>query len=300
MTRRSPWGDGASQDLRRILLTPRRLELCGSTGHDSPTRWLYNPGRVAGRLALATSLALRLRGSANRDLPFDLHDIATRFGFSYRSVALMKSSGRERWTAAYLTANGEALVMKIGHANSSDSIREEHLTQRQFAGRFGQFSVPNVHQFIEHESWSAFTMGRIHPVQGHPKFNISEAARIAIDLALLKGSGVTHGDFAPWNVIHSSVPWLVDWEHAGPFEPGVDLAHYVLASALIARFIPVKDIPLYLGSRSDTLTEYIEATNSDRTRVLVNVAKLAERFRRDYPGNRELRRCLERLSVTNA
>jgi hypothetical protein len=234
-------------------------------------------------LALAATTALSLRVSVDHDLPFTPDDLAERLGLEYRRVAVMKSPDRDQWTTAFLTPTGDELIVKIGSGSSAASIESEYQTQRRFVGYQGRFSVPVPHRLVKDADWSAFVMERVHPVLRPPDFDIEQALTLAVELSRFDEIGITHGDLAPWNIIDSYSTWLIDWERAKPFVPGADLAHYIFASAIIGRIIPVRDIPRYLQADSPTMREYALGSGADIAAVRAGILAEGESFLSRHP-----------------
>ncbi|MBM9469124.1 phosphotransferase [Nakamurella leprariae] len=263
--------------LRSVPLTPGRLELAAS-GSGAIATWLYRPSKLRGQVALAISTALRLRGKRASGFPFELDEVIAALGVRPRGCAVMRSPDRQQWVIAIDTDDTQGVIAKIGMQDQRARIREEYRTLRRLADHSGLFSVPIVNRLSEGRTWSAFDMERVADVHGSVHFDLDEALAVSVELARVDDSGITHGDLAPWNLLHGERTWLIDWERARALQPGLDLAHYVLASADIGGMLSSQDARDHLRFSSPLVREYCRRTGFALPLVATNLREMLTYF----------------------
>ena len=260
---------------RALLLVPRRLELVASGRAAKATRTVYRPGKRLGMLAreLAIVLPVGRRDPGGPSWPTVLEAL----GIVADGYAAIKSTGRSQWVAA-VEQNGRVIaVVKVATGSQINVLREEMKASARGAdAAAGNFRVPRV--LGSTVGGSYFAVAAEPAPQSTLRFDLEQALGLAIALANAPSGPVLHGDLVPWNILGSSDVWLIDWEMAVAFRPGVDFAHYVLASAHIGALIGVDIADRILNDEQSHLTRYAAATGVSIAVVRNSIAEYRREF----------------------
>lgn len=228
-------------DVRRVPLTPRRLELM-CAARSSAAAQLYQPFHPIRRALTPVAFAAARAGfTPCADVPFDVPALCRHLRVASDGFVLMRSSGAGRWIVGACFDDTLSAVLKVGQGDDY-LLRNEiaTLTALQDCSPAG-IRVPRVRW---QGRWGDRLVLALDPVpQARTYLSLDDAVELCN--AMVMGTGdvppVVHGDFAPWNV-HGHRPQAVvlDWEQAR-FEraPLFDLSHFVIiGGALLHRLTP--------------------------------------------------------------
>ncbi|HEY6795143.1 MAG TPA: hypothetical protein VI248_10730 [Kineosporiaceae bacterium] len=240
-------GDG----WRRVPLTPGRLSV-RSRGPFEVSR-LYRPHTARARLATAVERRLPLlpRPPIGAPVP-GLGDLWTLLGMEPSAVGAMRSSAPGRWILAASSPSGDC-VIKVGRGDDAGLRNEARLLSVPLAEGLTWrrpvtlFTGPWRDRFVV-----ATVAEDVRPGEEVP-FDTAFELLLGLRHATRDGGPVTHGDFAPWNLVPTAAgPLLLDWEEARVGdEPLWDLTHYLVVSgALLGRYTPATVLDLLTGSGS--------------------------------------------------
>lgn len=230
-----------STRLLRTPLSPSRLNI-----HATPNKagavalGLYRPLRTRAKLAMGISRLTLGKGMgrpAVEELAW-IFPLLEGLGVSGPGISCMRSPGTPgRWVVGVSDSKRLRWVVKIGDSTDAGLAREaEMLTAMQASTAIG---VPRM-------IWSGQRNDRLvvatEAVTGSVSSRLSDDTVLTAALSLITlDNPVTHGDFAPWNIIHTGQSLvLIDWESASFLRaPLHDLSHFVVRSgALLHRYTP--------------------------------------------------------------
>lgn len=183
----------------------------------------------SGVRALAGLGALRLLPAAGDAPDVPLAELVMPHVPNGGHVALRPVARRGRWSAMTMTAAGEphALVKVAVSDEAVAALAAEARMQAQLAARVQPpLRVPEV--LVAEPHLLVF-----RAVVAQPRLRSWRLPeQVATGLGAMTRAGLTHGDFAPWNLLRTSDGWFViDWESARlTCEPWVDLWHFVVQS----------------------------------------------------------------------
>jgi aminoglycoside phosphotransferase (APT) family kinase protein len=156
-----------------------------------------------------------------------------------------------RWLLAFVGADGDGVVVKLGPPED-DGLAREVDTVVTLGGKVGETVRAPVLRW--HGKWNdwvglacgAFTRSCVH-------VGLEDGLVAAEALATTRCGFVVHGDLAPWNMVPTAKGLaLIDWE-ASRFDedPLADLAHFVVSSGvLLGAWEPEKCVSLLVGEGS--------------------------------------------------
>jgi hypothetical protein len=215
--------------LLRPIAVPRRLELRRSPSRDGlAAMGIYRPMRWRSRLAVPLwrfgrpeSLEAVVRGEERAAILSAIPDDAA-------GLCLARSSTPDRWIIGVARNGRLDEVVKVGRAT-------DHGLHNELAV-YASHQIPiggHMPTLLRTGSRAGYQWMGTKAVEGPPCLSTEVALRMAVTLARAE---VTHGDFAPWNLLGPS-PLLIDWEwSANRLRPMHDLAHFVVQSwALLGR-----------------------------------------------------------------
>jgi hypothetical protein len=189
-------------------------------------------------LASTGALALRRQISPEPWVFDRLGDLIPTGG----TFAVARSNHPDRAYALVLDASGRSIFLVKMAASQAAAAK---LTREATAiSRFGPLlvpplSVPVLHSFDAHRLVFHAIPWRIELAPWRLEPAVAEAlGRLHAVQRADDGSGIGHGDVAPWNLIRLADSWcLIDWETAGPGSaPFFDLFHFLVQShALLGR-----------------------------------------------------------------
>jgi len=232
---------------RRVPLTAKRLSLC-TQGAANPALTIYEPHLPRARAA--RFVGKRTRAVAGRRCPppaANLSDLWTLLHAAPEGVAAMRSSSAGRLIFGVTESARLSMVVKLGDLTDRQ-LRHEAimLTTPLMSGL--PFTRPAV---VWSGAWGDHYVLATRGVarSSNAPFALTELLPIAHALA---GAGpdatpLTHGDFAPWNLVRTTDGTvLLDWESARlGDEPLFDLTHFVVQTgALLGRYGPDRAMKL--------------------------------------------------------
>lgn len=227
--------------LRPVAFQPRRLEMIASKGARTATAVLYRPHSSMGRIRKL----LRVRQPSGRQVATVEHvaRLLAQFDLRFDALAAIRSVGRDQAVLALVVDGAVRSFVKLTWGSGSLSQEAAMLAALQQEPLAG-VQTPQLLQVMDGNDVHAIEMTAVagSTRNNHdPRLVVATAATLAHALG---GRGVTHGDFAPWNLVSGSAAGLVDWEHSSfDCERGRDLAHYLVTSgtsddaALTARYV---------------------------------------------------------------
>jgi len=211
------------------LVPAGRLEIRRSPNRGGRTALsAYRPMRLRGRVLSLASRVSVPRVSLVDATQEELLLIRAAVPSDADGFCLMRSSAPDRWIVAVSRADALSEVVKVGSPTDRGLVIEAAMLRD--LGHPSGFDVPQlVSQSVAHGRSVVSTRA----VVGAPRRELHVATRVAVGLANL---GLTHGDFAPWNLL-GQAPTLIDWESAEwTLRPMYDLCHFVVQSeALLGR-----------------------------------------------------------------
>jgi len=238
-------------------------------------RLLYRPGKRAGRWALTLGLILPGRPVAT-SLPFDPVQLLRELGYATDRFAIMRSTGRDQWVMSPRGPDADRVLVKVAAGNQVDSLRREVRVMSALANGGADLRIPQI--LSENHRTNLFAAAIERVPTARMTFDLESALAIAVALAQIAPSGITHGDLAPWNILDGQPPSLIDWELAKEFEPGVDFAHYVLSSAYVASFLSAQQAHWVLSERGGYLHRYARLASQDLDETRRSVEQYVSRF----------------------
>ena len=249
--------------LRRLLLTPRRIEIWTTPGRRgaAAARVLYRARRPRARIATARGHGraavpgvARVAGDTRRD-----HRVRHRGEHRHSP-----GRGRARCTRAKPSAgssrsptpDGDGIVVKLGLVDDDGLAREAaRMTELASANAAtpSTILIPTVRWHGRHKGWFAIVTDIAVRRSAAAEPDLEDARAAACALARTPRGFVVHGDLAPWNIVPTeSGLVLVDWEDSRFEEdPLYDLAHYVTrAGALLRAWRPESAVQQLTGEQS--------------------------------------------------
>jgi hypothetical protein len=260
-----PFGDA------RFLLPrgPRRVAVAGLG--------IYHPMTTRGRLAweaarLAARLgALRLipRGKAP---PQEVTGFLSDHVPSGGSFALQRATHEGRWVALVIDRRGEALkLVKVATSESGETALQK---EAENIARFSQYLIPPLRApRLISRTPNTLVFEPVHWVPRSRPWELPTGVAHALGSFTaanreVNGS-ISHGDFAPWNLLKTRSGWVViDWEEAGEGPaPMTDLFHYVVQAHGHLGRPTQREIEDALDNRDSlgrVMTEVAQAARVDR------------------------------------
>lgn len=273
----------SAQLLHLVPFVPSRLQLLATRKAHTSISSLYRPGKRRGHIALALGTHLpRIRTSAFDY--FALQETAEACEVKLVEFAVMRSPARLQWLIANEVAGHTTDIVKVACGSQAHTLVREVETLRSLDTEGLGFSVPKVLSESATADMFSASIEYVDAPRDMMRFDVSEALRLSIDLAHVGEHGITHGDFAPWNLVGGDRRWLLDWEEARPFEPGVDLAHYLLASSRIAAFLTRETADSLLATGSEYVAAYVRGAGVDQNRTEENIASYLNTFSASNPN----------------
>jgi hypothetical protein len=243
----------AERTWRRVPLTSRRLGMC-MTGDAREGLAFYQPQSTRARAAAAvTGSGLPLPKGRRVPSPIDhLDDLWRLLGIRPSGVSAMLSSTPGRVVLSVCTRGRMDLVVKVG-GHADDRLRHEAamLAAPELAG----LAVGRP-ELVWQGEWrdSLVVATRALRRSSSAPWSVSDVVPITQALAAgVDGAPLTHGDFAPWNLIRTAEgPFLLDWESSRwADEPLHDLTHFVVqGGALLGRYSPDHAVALLCAAGS--------------------------------------------------
>lgn len=192
--------------------------------------WRDTAGTVV-RRELGLTLLRRPRLRTGSDLSFDLDGLLRAAGFFRWDGLAVRCNVRDkpRFVIAVVRHGCVAAVLKVGRRNDP-KLANEAAWLAALDGGARPVRVPRLLEFAEMGHWQAIVM---EPAPARPRIrrlNLREMLDVSVQLRwLCDGAGVTHGDPSVNNIL-GKMPsyWVVDWESAGEYRAGIDLAKFVL------------------------------------------------------------------------
>ena len=236
-TKRLPHNDPRSGvELNRLVPAnaggvPRSIALTPNADGRMASK-IYRPSGTLAMLTwpiLRTTASLRRPFCASGDLG-ELLDAVLTIHPGSQGVAIMESSTAGRRIVGLATSRRLTHIVKIA---SPEDLALQHEAEMYNVARvrIPSLLTPSVYRKDETRQY-LFS----EALEGRPEWSIATAVSLALTLA---EKGLTHGDFAPWNILRlrSGGSGLVDWENGRPhLDPYFDLAHFLYApAALLAR-----------------------------------------------------------------
>lgn len=213
------------------------------------------PGSSFGRLAKAVVLCGQRFGGARlspdaleRDWPS--HPALWRgSGF-----ARFQSSAPGRWIYGHAKLSKLEHVAKIGAPDDAGIRRAIAFEEYEFHPR--TFSVPPVIEACRASGLIVFKA-----VSGGPEMSFQAVLPVLAELAM---AGITHGDFAPWNVLKGTKPVVLDWEEwSTGYLPLVDLFSFLYKPAVLLGTMDARAFLRSLGASSGPVESFGRATGLD-------------------------------------
>jgi hypothetical protein len=217
------------------VLAPRRLDLRLRPGPSADAALgLYRPLRPRAAWAARANRHLVRAGLVRgAPAPFDsLDDLARTLHVNPDAISSFVSSAPGRRIVGFAAGGKLVAVAKVGRPDDAGLRREAEALARLQTVR-APFTVARLRW---HGLWQERYVLALDAVEApRPESaDLEQALEIAAALArpLADGRSVTHGDFAPWNIIATADgPVVIDWERSRtPHEPLFDLAHFVVQS----------------------------------------------------------------------
>jgi hypothetical protein len=235
---------------------------------------IYHPVTNRGLVAWKAARGIAAMGgfrllSSSRDLPRPVAEFLRDFATEDDHVAVARANHPDRFVALVLDRKGnQKLFAKItGEPGGRNALASERETIVEL-GRWlpSPLVAPKIiahsHDFLV-----------LQPIRWIPRSNAwLLAPEVAHALGAFysgqKNNGsstvISHGDFAPWNLLRTDDGWaVIDWESARPdLPPFYDLWHYVVQSHGLLRRPTINDIHdglLGRGSVGIAATEYARA-----------------------------------------
>jgi hypothetical protein len=172
----------------------------------------------------------------------------------------MASSTPGRLIVGFAAEGTLRVVAKVG-TRDDHGLKREATFLASLNGRGPRdFAVPTLR-------WAGDWHDRyVVAVDGHAAVapvTITDAVQVAVALssAVVGGMTMTHGDFAPWNLVRTASGLLLrDWEDARtPCEAMVDLTHFVLQSGSLLGTLNPDEAIRTLTSPGNAGCQYLEA-----------------------------------------
>jgi hypothetical protein len=221
---------GASPGRWLIPRAPRKASMSGLR--------VYYPVTAKAQLGWGVTLAGAAMGAfrllPGQDLPKDIDRVLSHVP-SGGAVALARSNHPGRYVALILGERGEPLTAAKIAADVAG--REALERERHALAALGHFlpspvSPPTVVHYEEGFLLMRAVRWRLRPAPWRLPQDVATAMG-TLHRAGFRGSaegpGISHGDFAPWNLMRTDGGWvLLDWEEAGAGPPFFDLFHYLV------------------------------------------------------------------------
>lgn len=211
----------------RLVPAPRRLELRATPGAQRAAGNLYRPERPLGRLSrILMRRIVWWRGVSKDDPLAVLMRLLCREDIvQFDRVASIRSHGRERLVAALENAGTEVAYAKFAWGADHGSLGHELRGMRRAEDLEG-FVVPEVLAYLDSGETELLVL-RSYPHVAGQRLEASDVVAMAVALARADGGhGLTHGDLAPWNVLMSKPPVILDWERwDAEFRPYADIGY---------------------------------------------------------------------------
>jgi hypothetical protein len=148
------------------------------------------------------------------------------------SVAVARGSRPGRYIALVVDGAGRSRMWaKVAETDvGMASLNTERDALAHYGQRLGApLRPPKIVKMTDHALF-------LEPVEWRPRIRPWQLTEDVVRaLALLNRAGISHGDFAPWNLLKSASGWVVvDWESAAPAgTPFFDLFHYLVQSHVL-------------------------------------------------------------------
>ena len=230
---------------RRVVLTPRRLELWTTPGRAgaAAARILYQPRRrtgVAGAALTRLLPARSVRALPARDVAVVAEHVAALAGVRFDAAAALHARESGRWLFALTNADGSGIVVKVGDVGD-EGLEREAATLTALGPRVAALELPRLRWQGVDDGRFAIATDLLRRRPARTEADLEDARAAACALAATARGFVVHGDLAPWNIVPTNGGIaLVDWEDSRFEEdPLYDLAHYVTrAGALLHAWHP--------------------------------------------------------------
>jgi hypothetical protein len=254
----------------RAALAPARVDLRLRPGPSARAAiGIYSPLRFRAAAAARLNRALLAMGMwRSIDEPLrDVNELARLLSVSADAVATRASSAPGRLIVGFAAEGSLRIVAKVGRLDD-DGLRREGAVLQEIS-RLGcsDFEIPTLRWLGE---WCDRYVVAVEASDTLAGTTLADARRVAIALAGAKsGQALTHGDFAPWNLVRtSSGLLLLDWEEARlSREPLVDLTHFVVQSGTLLGMMSPSDAVNCLTAPGGDGWQYLEATGCDPSRA---------------------------------
>lgn len=243
--------------IRRVLGAPSRLEMVRRGAAGPAEAALYRPTTWSRRAAFAVGRRQPGLPVKVGQLPSPLYEVLREVGAGKTSLAAIRSVGRDRWVIAVTDGQRVTGITKVACAGDESLEREAKVLEALSEGLTG-LVVPKVLGRFEGTGVNTLSLSVVSERFPRPSFDLEGALQVANILAhAFDGAGVLHGDFSPWNLLPGTPARLVDWEAGSlEFEPGRDLADYVVASALMRRGVSRRHARELLALQSPVWSRY--------------------------------------------
>jgi hypothetical protein len=273
----------AERTWKKGLLVPKRFELAASPGRAGAVafRALYRPRRWRARLATSISLFAMTHGIgfASASPAQAARELCELVGATPDGGALVRSKRSGRATLG-LTEHGQlCLVVKI--APDHDRVMREARALQRVHGKIPGVIAPEVRWVGPWRGQLAMATEALTSTSNGRDIDLDEALEIAV--ALARGAEpdgpVVHGDFAPWNLLHTPEGIaLVDWESCRfELDPMYDLSHFVTSKgALLGSHEPADAVRL-LTAKGSPGWRYLDALGLEPRDAPAHVRRYLER-----------------------
>lgn len=236
----------------RVFPVPARLELRATPHARTSAASLYQPGRRWARLS--KRLMTRLPGwhdvRSNDPLAKFAHLLCRSDGVAFDRLAAIRSHGRQRMVAS-LERDGRIVAFaKYSWGDDVGSLQHEQEGMKR-AGIVEGFVLPEVIKHVREPEGEILLLRAYEHVERSVDLETVVAAAVALSRCA-DGRGLTHGDLAPWNLLASDPPVILDWEMWEPdFRPYADIG-YCLGEMVRLGQVPLSAAAAALRTYTET------------------------------------------------
>ncbi len=254
---------GASSSVMRysrvLAQASRRLSVTrGAAG--TAAAQVYRPGSWRGRMVKRAVLTAAQLPTTSREAGDSLlaSSIATSLGAPDSGIAAFDSSTPGRRIYGFSQRGRLTVVAKVAPLGDGALAHELEFT----ASLPREVPTPDL---IHAPPPEGHVLLATAAVDGTPTLDIGTALEVSL---LLARHSLTHGDFAPWNLLSTDRgPVLLDWESSdASWRPCFDLIHFLYQSArLLGRASPQQFVEL-CESDAGVLADYAASTRCEPLR----------------------------------
>jgi hypothetical protein len=191
-------------------------------------------GWEAARVLAARGALRLLRGSSL--LPHEVWEAAHDLIPTGGGLSIARANHPGRFLALVFDSGGHplAFVKAARDTLGGRALAAEHAALRRFGSSLPE---PLFAPAVLRDAPGMLVLGPIEWRARSRPWRLPEEVAHAMGVFFARtssdgGSGVAHGDFAPWNLLETPSGWgLIDWENCRtPAEPYFDLFHYLVQS----------------------------------------------------------------------